>query len=182
MTFWVWARRATDCATLLWRDWPSRAANPQLWPAPSLNWPGRRLPFRRLSFLPYRTPRHLITTLCFEGNLGEFFTIFLGDEPSHPTLQQDYFFFRMRNLKTHLTRTEPISVLVHSCYPVFSALTVGACPWSDLNRRLPTALQERLTTNAQRTKKYFSFSCAPLSTLHIYYITKFEKCQIFKSD
>ena len=45
---------------------------------------------------------------------------------------------------------------------------------------LPTALQERLTTNAQRTKKYFSFSCAPFSTLHIYYITKFEKCQIFK--
>lgn len=113
----------------------TRAANPQLWPAPSLNWPGRRLPFRRLSFLPYRTPRHLITTLCFEGNLGEFFTIFLGDEPSHPTLQQDYFFFGMRNLKTHLTKTEPISVLVRSCCPVFSALTVGACSWSDLNRR-----------------------------------------------
>ena len=125
MTFWVWARRATNCATLLWRDWPSRAANPQLWPAPSLNWSGRCLPFRRLSFLPYRTPRRLITALCFEGNLGEFFTIFLGDEPSHPTFQQDYFFFRMRNLKTHLTRTEPISVLVRSCCPVFSALPVG---------------------------------------------------------
>ena len=123
MTFWVWARRATNCATLRWSGQAVRTANPQLWPAPSLNWPGRRLPFRRLSFLPYRTPRRLITTLCFEGNLGEFFTIFLGDEPSHLTnwatryllrtfAPRDYFFFRMSYLKTHLTRTKPISVLV----------------------------------------------------------------------
>lgn len=68
------------------RGLTTRAANPQLWPAPSLNWPGRRLPFRRLSFLPYRTPRRLITTLCFEGNLGEFLPSVLGDEPSHPSL------------------------------------------------------------------------------------------------
>ena len=76
MTFWAWARRATSCATLRWSGQAVRTANPQLWPAPSLNRPGRRLPFRRLSFLPYRTPRRLITTLCFEGNLGEFFTIY----------------------------------------------------------------------------------------------------------
>ena len=107
MTFWVWARRATNCATLLGcstrrgRAWPH---NPIIDKIIAL--PGR-------ASVPGR--------------------IWTGDP----------------RIKSSL--------------------------------RLPTALQERLTTNAQRIKKYFSFSCAPLSTLHIYYITKFEKCQIFKS-
>ena len=108
MTFWVWARRATNCATLLGcstrrgRAWPH---NPIIDKIIAL--PGR-------ASVPGR--------------------IWTGDP----------------RIKSSL--------------------------------RLPTALQERLTTNAQRTKKYFSFSCAPLSTLRIYYSIKFEKCQIFKSD
>ena len=171
--------------TVCWEIWSGQAvrtANPQLWPAPSLNWPGRRLPFRRLSFLPYRTPRRLITTLCFEGNLGEFFTtcfrwwtfapkhynkiIFsLGWVISKLTWQEQNQFRCLFVLATRYSR------------PSRSGRVPGRIwtgdPRIKSSLRLPTALQERLTTNVQRTKKCFSFSCAPLSTLHIYYITNF---------
>ena len=172
---------------LLWSGQAVRTANPQLWPAPSLNWPGRRLPFRRLSFLPYRTPRHLITTLCFEGNLGEFFTIFLGDEPSHPTLQQDYFSLGWVISKLTWQEQNQFRCLFVLAARYSQPSRSGRVPgriWTGDPRiksslRLPTALQERLTTNVQRTKKCFSFSCAPLSTLRIYYSIKFRNYQIF---